>query len=158
VPVPAEDVASLAGSFFVPFAYANPAVMPIEDTAATPTTATVARRTLRRSAVPEGAGPPTTMTTAVLSLLESRSPSSERRVVIAALPGRLSTVCLWSGCALRGAPVHGDRQSRGLAPLVDLIETTVAVTGDRYQFRTSDEIADRASRVAWRSTKLHAQR
>jgi hypothetical protein len=70
LPATGEDVASAAGSSFVPFAYANPAVMPIEDTAATPTTATVARRTLRRSADPEVTGPPTTMTTAVLPPLE----------------------------------------------------------------------------------------
>jgi hypothetical protein len=44
--------------------------MPIEDTAATPTTATVARRTLRRSASPDVTGPPCTMTTAILPLLE----------------------------------------------------------------------------------------
>ena len=57
-PVPARGrprvtVAPAAGSSFVAFAYASPAVMPIEDTAATPTTTTVARRTLRRSASPE---------------------------------------------------------------------------------------------------------
>ena len=43
-------------------------------------------------------------------------------------------------------------------PLIDLIENDRGLAGDLYQLRIPDEIADRASRVAWRPGKLHALR
>ena len=41
-------------------------------------------------------------------------------------------------------------------PLVDLMENDRGLQGDLYQLRIPDEIADRATRVAWRPGKLHA--
>ena len=43
-------------------------------------------------------------------------------------------------------------------PLIDLIENDRGLAGDLYQLRIPDQIADRASRVAWRPGKLHALR
>ena len=43
-------------------------------------------------------------------------------------------------------------------PLIDLIENDRGLAGDLYQLRIPDEIADRASRVAWRPGKMHALR
>jgi len=43
-------------------------------------------------------------------------------------------------------------------PLIDLIENDRGLAGDLYQLRIPDEIADRASRVAWRPGQLHALR
>ena len=43
-------------------------------------------------------------------------------------------------------------------PLIDLIENDRDLAGDLYQLRIPDEIADRASRVAWRPGQLHALR
>ena len=43
-------------------------------------------------------------------------------------------------------------------PLIDLIENDRGLQGDLYQLRIPDEIADRASRVAWRPGKVHALR
>jgi hypothetical protein len=43
-------------------------------------------------------------------------------------------------------------------PLIDLIENDRGLQGDLYQLRIPDEIADRASRVAWRAGKVHALR
>ena len=43
-------------------------------------------------------------------------------------------------------------------PLIDLIENDRGLAGDLYQLRIPDEIADRATRVAWRAGKLHALR
>jgi hypothetical protein len=43
-------------------------------------------------------------------------------------------------------------------PLIDLIENDRGLAADLYQLRIPDEIADRASRVAWRPGKLHALR
>ena len=43
-------------------------------------------------------------------------------------------------------------------PLIDLIENDRGLQGDLYQLRIPDEIADRASRVAWRAGKLQALR
>ena len=43
-------------------------------------------------------------------------------------------------------------------PLIDLIENDRGLQGDLYQLRIPDEIADWASRVAWRPGKVHALR